>query len=70
MPRQKLLIPESPLSRIFKELDNIRISKNAMEFLAGFLLQEAKDISEKAGKIAKHRNSRTINSGDISLAIK
>ena len=70
MPRQKLLIPESPLSRIFKTLDNIRVSKSAMEYLAGFLLQEAKNVSKKAGEIAKHRNSRTINAGDINLAIK
>jgi histone H3/H4 len=70
MPRQKLLIPESPIVRMFKDLDNIRVSQNAMEYLAGFLLKEAQKVSIKAGEIAKHRSSRTINKGDITLAIK
>ena len=68
MPRQKLLIPEAPLERIFKSIDNIRVSKETLSYLSEYLYKEAKRVSSKAAEIAKHRNSRTINDGDIKLS--
>ncbi len=69
MPRQKLLIPEAPLERIFKGIENIRVSKECLQYLSEYLYNEAKRISIKAAEIAKHRNSRTINGGDIKLSV-
>jgi histone H3/H4 len=69
MPRQKLLVPQAPLIRIFRSVEDIRVSKKAAESLALFLYGQAKVVAKKSGEIAKHRNSRTVNGGDVRLAI-
>jgi histone H3/H4 len=68
MPRQINLIPELPLKRIIKKINDLRISKKASSKLNIYINNKARDISKTAGKIAHHRKSNTINKGDIKLA--
>jgi len=70
MPRQTTLIPKAPLARVFKEAGAHRVSDSALTSLVELLSEVSEQVASKAIEIAKHRGSRTVNEGDIRLALK
>ncbi len=69
MPRQTTLIPKAPLTRVFKAAGAPRVSDRALTEMVAFLTERSEQIAGKAIEIAKHRGSRTVNEGDIQLAL-
>ena len=70
MPRQTTLIPKAAILRIFKENGAPRVSDKALVRVVEFLTEKAEQVASKAIDIAKHRKSRTLNEGDIKLALR
>lgn len=70
MPRQTTLIPAQPVLRIFKRAGAPRVSRQAITKVVETLTKVSERVSVKAAEIAKHRGSRTINQGDVELALK
>jgi histone H3/H4 len=70
MPRQTTLIPKAPIARLFRDKGVPRVSSSALSVVVEFLSRRSETIAKRAIDIAKHRDSRTINQGDVRLAIK
>lgn len=64
-------IPLAPIERIIRRSGgDVRVSDEATKQLRDFLEEMAEQVSEKAGKFARHANRKTINADDIKLATK
>ena len=70
MPRQTTLIPKAPIAKIFKDMGAPRVSEDALLRVVEFLTQKSESVAATAIEIAKHRGSRTVNEGDIRLAVR
>lgn len=58
------------MERIFKEVEDIRISEGAKEELKRYLEEYAQKISQNAIEFSRHAKRNTILDSDILLAIR
>jgi histone H3/H4 len=70
MPRPGSVIPKAPIIKLMQKAGAKRVSDDAAEELVDYLIKYAAQISDRANKIAMHSGRKTIQAGDIKLAVK
>jgi histone H3/H4 len=70
MPRPGTIIPKAPVIKIMENAGAKRVSDNGAESLVETLIAYAVQVSERAVKIAEHSGRKTVQAGDIRLAVK
>ena len=68
--KRSTTIPKAPLARIMTQAGAQRISSDALDALVEILEDKANEIAMQAVKISKHAGRKTINDGDIKLAVR
>lgn len=63
-------LPLAPLKRIFKKVGAERVSDDTVEILSEHLESQAEIIAQNTLNMATHAGRKTLQSGDIELAIK
>ena len=63
-----IMISLLSLERITKNAGIKRISREALEELQEILLEEGREIAERAVKLSVHANRRTVMESDVKLA--
>ena len=64
------LLPLLPFERIAKKAGAKRISKDAVEELHDIIEERAFEIAERAVKLSRHANRRTVMAQDIRFVVK
>lgn len=64
------MLPLLPFERLAKKAGVKRISKDALEELRDIITEEATEIAEKAVKISRHANRRTVMKEDVRFVVK
>ena len=70
MARNISIIPKAPFARILLNAGARRVSAEAVDAFADVITDIAEEISTRAAKIAQHSGRKTIQDGDIKLAVK
>ena len=70
MARNISIIPKAPFARILLNAGAKRVSAEAIDAFADVITDIAEEISTRAAKIAQHSGRKTIQDGDIKLAVK
>ncbi len=70
MARNISIIPKAPFARILMDAGAKRVSAEAIDTFADVITDIAEEISTRAAKIAQHSGRKTIQDGDIKLAVK
>lgn len=68
--RETSIIPKAPVARILFKAGAKRVSQPATDAFSEALGSVAEDIASKAVQIAKHSGRKTVQEGDIRLAVK
>ena len=68
--KRATIIPKAPLARIMMQSGAKRISLGALDVLVEVLEDKAAEIATQAVKISKHAGRKTVNDGDIRLAVR
>jgi len=68
--KRNTIIPKAPLARIMTQAGAQRISSEALDILVEIIEEKASEIAMQAVKISKHAGRKTINDGDIKLAVR
>jgi len=63
-------MPKAPVARILFKAGAKRVSQPATNAFADALSSIAEDVAAKAVQIAKHSGRKTVQEGDIRLAVK
>ena len=63
-------IPHAPCARILMNAGAKRVSADAAEALAEIIQAKIEEIAVRASQIAKHSGRKTVQEGDIRLAVK
>lgn len=64
------MLPLLPFERLAKKAGVKRISKDALEELRDIITEETMEIAEKAVKISRHANRRTVMKDDVRFVVK
>ena len=64
------MLPLLPFERISKKAGAKRISKDALEELRDIMDELGSEIAEKAVKISRHANRRTVMVEDVRFVMK
>ena len=64
------MLPLLPFERIVKKAGAKRISRQALEELRDIMDEIGSDIAEKAVKISRHANKRTVMAEDVKFVLK
>lgn len=70
MPRPGTMIPKAPIAKLIQNAGGKRVSEGAVKALVDYLIDYATELSERANRIAKHSGRKTIQAGDIKIAVK
>jgi len=68
--KRETIIPKAPVARLVQKAGAKRVSSSAVDFLVEILEERALDIGRQAVKIAKHSGRKTVNDGDVKLAVR
>ena len=68
--KRTTIIPKAPLARIMMNSGAQRVSSGALDVLVEILEDKAMEIAAQAIKISKHAGRKTVNDGDIKLAVR
>ena len=68
--RQTSIMPKAPVARILFKVGAKRVSQPATDTFAEVVAQIAEEIATKAVQIARHSGRKTVQEGDIKLAVK
>ncbi|MEM4263614.1 MAG: NFYB/HAP3 family transcription factor subunit [Candidatus Woesearchaeota archaeon] len=68
--KRETIIPKAPVARLVQKAGAKRVSAEAVDFLVGILEEQALDIGRQAVRIAKHSGRKTVNDGDVKLAVR
>ena len=64
------MLPLLPFEKLAKKSGVKRISRDALEELRDIITEEATEIAEKAVKISRHANRRTVMKEDVRFVVK
>lgn len=64
------MLPFLPFERIAKKAGVKRISREALEELRDIATEDITEIAEKAVKISRHANRRTVMRQDVRFVLK
>jgi DNA-binding protein len=70
MSRKTNVVPKAPAARILLKMGAKRVSAEGVSAFADVITNIAEEIGEKAVQIAKHSGRKTVQEGDIRLAIR
>ena len=70
MPRPGSIIPKAAVAKLMQKSGAKRVSDDAAITLVDYLINYASVLSERAIRIAKHSKRKTVQGGDIKLAVK
>ena len=70
MPRPGTIIPKAPIAKIMQDNGAKRVSDDGVSALVSYLISYSTELSERAIKIANHSGRKTVQAGDIKLAVK
>ncbi len=70
MGRKITVIPKAPVGRILMRAGAKRVSADAVDTFTEILTEITEEIAAQAAKIAKHSGRKTVNEGDVKLAVK
>ena len=70
MARKITVIPKAPVGRILMKAGAKRVSADATDAFTEILTEMAEKIAVQAAKISKHSGRKTVNEGDVKLAVK
>lgn len=70
MPRPGTIIPKAAISKIMQKEGTKRVSDAGVSCLVDYLIRYSTGISERAIKIAVHSGRKTVQAGDIKIAVK
>lgn len=68
--KRETIIPKAPVARLVLNAGAKRVSSAAVDSLVEILEERAVDIGRQAVKIAKHSGRKTVNEGDVKLAVR
>lgn len=68
--KRTTVIPKAPVARILMLAGAKRVSAGAVDAFVEVLEEFSENIAVQAAKIAKHSGRKTIQDGDIKLAVK
>ena len=68
--KRSTIIPKAPVQRLIEKSGAKRVSAKAIDFLVDILEERALDIARQAVKISKHAGRKTVNAGDVKLAVR
>lgn len=68
--RRTSIMPKAPVARILFKAGAKRVSQPATDTFAEVLREIAEGIASKAVQIARHSGRKTVQEGDIKLAVK
>ena len=68
--RKTSIIPKAPVARILMNAGAKRVSADAVDAFAEVIQTKAEAIASQAAKIAKHSGRKTVQEGDVKLAVK
>jgi DNA-binding protein len=68
--KRKTTIPKAPVQRILMDAGAKRVSAGAIDAFTALLEEMAAEVGEQAVRIAKHSGRKTVQAGDIKLAVK
>ncbi len=70
MPRPGTIIPKAAIIKLMQNAGAERVSDDAAKALVDYLTEYAMKLSERAIKIANHSGRKTVQGGDIKIALK
>ncbi|MBI5001776.1 NFYB/HAP3 family transcription factor subunit [Candidatus Woesearchaeota archaeon] len=68
--KRKTVIPKAAVARIIMDAGAKRVSADGVDALTAALEKIAHDIAHQAARIAAHSGRKTVQEGDIALAVK
>lgn len=68
--KRKTIIPKASVARLLMEAGAKRVSADAVDAFTDILEQIASDIGHQAARIASHSGRKTVQEGDIHLAVR
>jgi histone H3/H4 len=68
--KRKTMIPKAAVARILTDAGAKRVSAESVDALTDALEKIALDIGHKAARIASHSGRKTVQEGDIVLAVR
>lgn len=70
MARRTNILPHAPFARILQNAGAKRVSESAVAELVDIMMDSALEISKRAVDIARHSGRKTVNDGDIKIAVR
>ena len=70
MNKDKSLLALAAMEKLLKKSGAPRVSEDAKEAMREVLEDYAEEIGEKAARIALHSGRKTVEAGDVKLAVK
>lgn len=70
MANKKSLIPKKPVGRLLFKAGAERVSEGAIAAFTDVVTEIAIEIGEKAVRFSKHSGRKTVQAGDVKLAVK
>ncbi len=67
---EKKILPLAAMEKFLKDCGAARVSEDSKEVLKEVLEQYARQIGEKAVRLAEHSGRKTVKGVDIKLALK
>lgn len=68
--RRTNIIPKAPIARMLLNAGAKRVSADAVDAFADIVQNLAENIATNSARIAKHSGRKTIQEGDVKLAVK
>ncbi len=68
MPKKKMIIPPAAMVELIKKSGAERVSEEAAQALAEYLMDIGFEIAKESVKLARHAGRKTVKKADIELA--
>ncbi|MEK6922082.1 MAG: histone [Nanoarchaeota archaeon] len=68
--KRKTIIPKASVARLLLDAGAKRVSADGVDALTAVLEKFAIDVGRQASRIASHSGRKTVQEGDITLAVR
>ncbi|MEK6868182.1 MAG: histone [Nanoarchaeota archaeon] len=68
--KRKTIIPKASVARLLLDAGAKRVSADGVDALTAVLEKFAIDVGRQAARIASHSGRKTVQEGDITLAVR